>query len=122
MGRADIFDAGGEEDLDLTGFEPKPTERRKAPAPREQVKAVTEANHFPSRAPAKPSPSVQRRGRRTGRNIQLNIKITAETLDAFYRMSDEHGWVLGETLERALAALERELSAERDQNATAALK
>jgi hypothetical protein len=78
---------------------------------------VTEANHFPSRAPAKPSSSVPRRGRRTGRNIQLNIKITSETLEAFYRLADEHGWVLGETFERALAALERELRNERNPNA-----
>lgn len=114
MGRADIFDSG-EPDLDLTEFASKPAKGKKAPATREQVKAVTEANNFPSRAPAKPHAEIHRRGRRTGRNIQLNIKTTAETLNAFYRVSDSNNWLLGETFERALAALERELKETRQQ-------
>ena len=66
---------------------------------------MTEANHFPSRAPAKPpAVATPRRGRRTGRNIQLNIKITAETLNRFYQLSDDNGWLLGETFEHALDA------------------
>jgi hypothetical protein len=109
MARADIF-GSDEPDLDLTDFQPKPAKSRKA-APREQVRAVTEANDFPSRAPGKPPTAAsQRRGRRTGRNIQLNIKITAETLNRFYRVSDENGWLLGETFEQALEALERHLA------------
>jgi|CZKX01.1.fsa_nt_gi hypothetical protein len=47
------------------------------------------------------------RRHRTGRNIQLNIKARAETIDRFYAIADRHGWVLGETFERAVAALER---------------
>jgi hypothetical protein len=47
------------------------------------------------------------RRHRTGRNIQFNIKARAETIDRFYALSDLYGWVLGETFERAIAALER---------------
>jgi hypothetical protein len=53
---------------------------------------------------------MQRR-RRTGRNLQLNVKVAAKTLESFYEITDRQGWVLGETLERAIAALQRELTA-----------
>ena len=46
---------------------------------------------------------------RTGRNVQLNIKVKAETLEAFYKIADREGWVLGETLERAVKALDESL-------------
>jgi hypothetical protein len=111
-GRASIFDDRPDEDLDLTGFEPKTVRPARPAESAEKVRAVSEANHFPSRAPAKAEPAraAQRRARRTGRDRQLNIKATAATIDLFYRLSDSQGWVLGETLERALAALERELA------------
>jgi hypothetical protein len=31
-------------------------------------------------------------------------------VDEFYRLADQRGWLVGETLERALAALQRELA------------
>jgi hypothetical protein len=46
---------------------------------------------------------------RTGRNVQFNMKASQEAVDAFYAISDKQGWVLGETLEHAVAALRREL-------------
>jgi hypothetical protein len=114
-GRASIFDEGTDQDLDLTGFEPKKARAARPAESPEKVRALSEANHFPSRAPAKPQPPPQspplRRGRRTGRNMQLNIKASQDTVDLFYRLTDSQGWVLGETLERALEALERELAA-----------
>ena len=42
--------------------------------------------------------------------MQLNVKVRTETLDAFHRIADGQGWLLAETLERALDALERDLS------------
>ena len=54
---------------------------------------------------------------RTGRNVQFNMKATQETINAFYAVCDRTGWVLGETLERAIAALERELDARAGQGA-----
>jgi hypothetical protein len=118
--RARVFDEGPE--IDISGFEPrkiaKPTARP------DEVKAISETANFVSREPAAPSlkgaptarasreaqkepvPREPRR-HRTGRNIQLNIKARAETIDRFYAIADLHGWVLGETFERAIAALER---------------
>ena len=114
-GRANIFDDGPEQDLDLTGFEAKKARGARPAELPEKVRALAEANNFPSRAPARPQPpnTLVRRGRRTGRNMQLNIKATQDTVDLFYRLSDGQGWVLGETLERALAALERELAGQK---------
>jgi hypothetical protein len=91
--------------------------------PAEQVKAFAEAVNFPSREarPSKaaipkqgPKPREQREPRRhrTGRNIQFNCKATQETIDAFYALADQNGWLVGETLERAIAALQREVAAQ----------
>ena len=53
--------------LDVSGFAPKPRE----PMPARAIKALSEAADFPSRS-GTPAP----RRRRTGRNVQLNIKAT----------------------------------------------
>lgn len=107
--RVSIFEA---DDLDLSGFAPKASPDKAAPSPAE-VRAVSEAANFPSRQPArKAEPPRKRltRTRITGRNKQFNVKATQATIDAFYALSDRQGWVLGETLENALAALNRELT------------
>lgn len=44
---------------------------------------------------------------RTGRNQQLNIKATAETIERFYKLADQRRVALGELLEQALDALEK---------------
>ncbi len=103
--RASIFDA---DDLDISGFAPKPGPDSSAPAA-DQVRAITEAAHFRSREQPAPAPKRVQRRHRTGRNVQFNVKASQETVDAFYAISDAKGWVLGETLEHALAALKREL-------------
>ena len=98
--RADPFD------IDLSGFAPKPAEKP-ATAP---IKQVSEANAFPSRAA--PSPNTltsQPRRRRTGRNVQLNVKATPDTIARFTALSDAQGWAFGETLEHAVEALEHRL-------------
>jgi hypothetical protein len=112
--RASIFE--DTLDLDLKGFAPKARKDSKAPT-QEQVRVVAEAANFRSRETPAAAPKTQeaRTGRvyRTGRNVQLNIKATRETIDALYAITEAHpGWVLGYTLERALAALQRELEAE----------
>lgn len=102
--RAGLF----EEDLDLSQFTPHRPAKAEQPSP-EAVRAVAEGAKFQSREPSKvPKPTQQRRYR-TGRNIQLNTKVTMSTRDGFYEISDRYNWVLGETLERALQALRREL-------------
>jgi hypothetical protein len=118
--RASVFDEAPE--IDISGFEPrkiaKPTARP------DEVKAISETANFVSREPVPPTAKAgpaarasrepqkeptarEPRRHRTGRNIQLNIKARAETIDRFYAIADRQGWVLGEAFERAIAALER---------------
>jgi hypothetical protein len=108
--RAGIFDS--ESELDVSGFIPETTASPKARP--EQVRAVSEAANFQSREASRPivvsSPKREPRRYRTGRNIQLNIKARADIIETFYGIADRKGWVLGETFERAIAALERELA------------
>jgi hypothetical protein len=117
--RASVFDQGP--DIDISGFTPR-TATKPAAQP-DQVKAISEAANFVSREPAWPTPTRaekstareahkqpilrEPRRHRTGRNIQINIKARAETIERFYAIADRHGWVLGETFERAIGALER---------------
>ena len=104
--RASVFDQGPE--IDISGFTPRKIAKPAAEV--ERVKAVSETANFVSREPAahKPVPIAREpRRHRTGRNIQLNIKARAETIERFYALADRNGWVLGETFERAIAALDR---------------
>lgn len=112
MERAGLFD--GADDFDASGFTPKRGKSGKTDAvPVDAIRAVSEASNFQSREPAraKDKPPAKREPRRyrTGRNMQLNLKARAEAIEAFYAIADGQGWVLGETLERAVAALAREL-------------
>jgi len=110
--RASIFADEGGEGLDVSSFAPKTAIDPKAPR-QDEVRAVSQAAQFPSREPSapKPKPQPKRAPRiyRTGRNVQFNIKASSETVDAFYLITEKQNWVLGETLERAVEALQREL-------------
>jgi hypothetical protein len=95
---------------DLTGFEPaKPKTTSSDPTAKAVIDQVAAEHNFPSRQATKPAaqpaPRQQRRYR-TGRNQQINVKATAETVAQFNRLADELGVPLGEVLERALKALE----------------
>lgn len=106
--RASIFD---DAELDVSDFAPKSGPDKSAP-PQEQVRAVAVEANFRSReAPEALLNTTRRKPRRhrTGRNIQFNVKASQETVDTFYAISERQGWVLGETLEHALEALQREL-------------
>ena len=68
------------------------------------VRKMAEANGFTvSRVPAVMRPPQRRH--RTGRNAQLNFKVTPETLAQFTAIADREKWLLAETLEHALDAL-----------------
>lgn len=132
--RSSIFDDGDDSaDLDLGAFAPKAAPDTAAP-PLDQVRAVSEASRFPSReskprpprapkaAPvvAAPTPAVaseplsaprEQRRHRTGRNVQLNMKVRQEDVDTLLAIGAAQKWVQGEVLEHALAALQRELAA-----------
>lgn len=118
-------------DLDLSEFTPAPRATPRAKPDKLAIRKAAEARGFGSREPeqvAEPAPvppsaveiepvparaTVRRRSRQriTGRNQQLNIKATEATITRFYDITDAQGWVLGETLEQALDALEREIVA-----------
>lgn len=91
---------------DISDFTPVKPQRPKPPMA--AVRKVTADNGFTgSRTPpASPPRTVQRR-HRTGRNVQLNLKVTATTLARFTALADRKNWLFAETLERALDALEK---------------
>lgn len=114
--RADLGFADALDDFD-------PAEWASTPAPRPPSRPETAgarkaaaAAGFRSREP-RPEPEPDRAGeatvrrRRTGRNTQFNLKARAETIEAFCAVADRQGWGLGETLEYAVALLEREYQA-----------
>lgn len=94
---------------DLNDFKPAEV-KEKTPKPVEKavIDQVAADNGFPSRQASKleskPVPRQQRRYT-TGRNQQINVKATAETIEQFYRIADELNVPLGEVLARALNAL-----------------
>ncbi len=87
----------------LEEFSPKP----KA-APKTGTEQAAEAAGFRSRESRAHQGPGRVRGRRTGRNAQFNLKVRPETIEEFSRIADDNGWGLGETLERAVALLQRE--------------
>jgi hypothetical protein len=103
------------EDFNPAEWTPKkPTNTNPKPDAAESRKAA-EAAGFKSREP-KAAPTIEappagqgtQRRRRTGRNAQFNLKARPETIEAFCAIADRNGWGLGETLENAVALLERE--------------
>lgn len=76
---------------------------------KELIDRIAEDNNFPSRQASykEDTPIKQQRRYRTGRNQQLNIKATEQTINKFYRLADKENITLGELLERALDALEK---------------
>lgn len=104
-------------EIDLSGFTPKKPASL-APQP-EAVRAVSEKASFRSREPvqAKPTAKADRR-HRTGRNRQLNTKVTERTEQLLYEIYDAHrereGWTLGEIIGLALEMFKRELDAKRN--------
>jgi hypothetical protein len=110
-GRANIF--GDSDDLDISSFQPKSASEPLPQVPAAKIREVSEGASFRSREPdaAPPSeiPTIMRRQRRytTGRNQQLNIKASPETVERFSALADKLGLSLAETLEHALVALEK---------------
>lgn len=95
---------------DLNDFAPKAQAR---PVEAQQIDRIASDMGFPSRqaaaASAVTTAAPRRRRYTTGRNQQLNIKATAETVERFYRLADQQSVPLGELLEQALRALEKDL-------------
>lgn len=97
---------------ELPNFETKP-KTEKTPVAKDQVDRIALDNNFPSRQAQaqkeKPQPATRKPFRhRTGRNQQINIKTTAEVIERLYKLADLHQVPLGELLEQALDALQKQ--------------
>ena len=100
---------------DLNDFAPA-TKAKKPKAVKAVIDQVAADNNFPCRQASKPAPAPapgalsagkQQRRHTTGRNQQINVKATGETIEQFYRLADQMKMPLGEVLDRALSALEK---------------
>ena len=93
---------------DLSDFKPRPASTKPAreEVPREDIDRLARESGFPSRQPQGVAAPAPRRRYTTGRNQQINVKATPETIAKFYRLADERRVVLGELLELALEALD----------------
>jgi hypothetical protein len=101
--RADLGFADELDSFDPGNWTPAAPVNDRAQRPEAQQAAT--AAGFKSREPRQQEPP---RRRRTGRNMQFNIKARPETIEAFCQIADANGWGFGETLEHAVALLQRE--------------
>jgi hypothetical protein len=87
-------------------FETKP--KRDKPVSTEAIDLIADESGFHSRPAIRSERKPKRKARvyRTGRNINVNIKLTEAARERFYRLADERNLVLGALLEQALEALE----------------
>lgn len=108
-------DLGFAESLDT--FDPKDWQPKTKSHDNDIFKTTTlsaaAASGFSSREPRSKSETMPLRRRRTGRNAQFNLKARPETIAIFTRIADSQGWGLAETLEHAVALLEREYGDEK---------
>lgn len=108
MSRVDPLDS-------LKSFVPKTATDQQPKQSKAEVEQMANQLGFVGRQ-ATPLPTTGERSKRrfkTGRNVQINIKGEQETKDELYQVADVIDQPLGETLKRALAALRRELKAEK---------
>lgn len=75
---------------------------------KQEVDELSEKLGFPSRQAPTPSVPKETRTRRytTGRNRQLNLKVTSAAMDRFYTLADQmEGVPLGEIFDQAIKML-----------------
>src|SRR6266478_4934344 len=105
----DIF--AGDDALNLDRFKPKPAGTSDRPGPQD-LRDIAERTKFVSRegkgSSPSPAPLLHRGPRRTGRTATVTLKTTPDCSNRFYALAQAQGWLVGETFERALDALERE--------------
>ena len=107
-------------EIDISGFAPKGAPE-KPPVSDEIVRRVSEEGGFPSRPLRPQTPPPKRPTTKSGRTVLLNARITQRAHDRFHEIIEGerlryergelmHRVTLGEVVERALAALEKELA------------
>ncbi len=97
--RPNLFD---EDEIDVSDFAPKTGSEPQAD--KDKLRQVGEVSGFQSR-PVHRTPHRFR----TGRTAQFNTRIMPAAFDRFYQIADQQGWKIGETVEKALEALEEKL-------------
>jgi hypothetical protein len=106
------------DNFDPTAWAPKTKPTLDKPSAAEN-KLAAEAAGFRSResgAPDEPATKGRsQRRRRTGRNVQFNIKTRAETIEKFCRIADEREMGLGEAFEFATELLAQHHQAEKQK-------
>lgn len=88
----------------LANWKPKPVVKSDT----EVTANLAQSQGFVSRqAPVQSRVGEMRHDRRyrTGRNAQLNLKVTTEARDRFLDLCDRYGWVQGEGFDKAVNAL-----------------
>lgn len=117
--RPSIFSDIPDPEIDISGFAPKGGPEGR-PVPDETVRRVAEDGGFPSRPLRPRAPPPRRPTVKSGRTVLLNARITQRAHDRFHGIIESeriryergelmHRVTLGEIVERALAALEREM-------------
>ncbi len=111
--RSSIFSNPGEVDE----FRPKQAPMtRPSPEELDQVRTTSKFTRREAAVPqathvAQPSTESQQSTKRkpmvyrTGRNVTISVKTTAETVENFYRLAEKLGWKAGETFENAVEGL-----------------
>jgi hypothetical protein len=108
----DIF--AEDEALNLDRFKPKPAGPSDRPGAQD-LRAIADRTKFVSRegkgSPPSAVPLLRRGPKRTGRTVTVTLKTTPEHSNRFYALAEAKGWLVGETFERALDALEADTGA-----------
>jgi hypothetical protein len=97
--RPNLFE---EDEIDVSEFTPKTGSEPQADM--DKLRQAGEAAGFQSR-PVHRTPHRYR----TGRTAQFNTRIMPTAFDRFYQIANQQGWKIGETVEKALEALEEKL-------------
>ncbi|MEN3262543.1 hypothetical protein AAH678_28280 [Sodalis endosymbiont of Spalangia cameroni] len=102
MSRVDPLD-------NLRNFEPKAVTEQKTKQSNAEIEKLANQHGFVGRQSTPIAIERSKRRFKTGRNIQINIKGDIDTKNQLYLLADYIDQPLGETLKRALLALQREL-------------
>src|SRR4051794_36068148 len=109
--RINIFsqaDQPAENPPDLSRFAPKPRAAAGRPSLAD-LQAQPESAKFVSREPVITPVSPAPYRYRTGRNLQFNTRASQQTIDRFEALRERLNVSKAEVMERAIAALEREV-------------
>lgn len=103
--RADLGFEAELNDFDPSVWHPQSESESRRAAASPINPEIAKAAGFSSREPLHSNTATRLRRRRTGRNAQINIKTTPETIERFTEIADANGWGLGETFEKAVTLL-----------------